>query len=115
MGELVSTYTKQSIYKHKHGDTLDLSGELTVSGESVEDITLWTAACEVRDADYNLVEQLSFEWLSSETNMCRIKSQQDTSSWPIGRLFFDVQFTSTSGDIISTPTVTLIVERDITL
>ena len=102
------------VHTHKRGDTFDMSGYSELTNGDAPDLTGWTGASEVRDDDGLLIEALTFSWLDSSLGLCRVKSIDDTSAWPLGRLFFDIQLTTATGEIQSTPTVTLLVVGDIT-
>ena len=94
--------------KFKRGDTFDSSGQVTVKrydGQEVGDLTGWTGASQVRDDQYALIDDLTFEWIDAAQRKCRIKSG-DTSEWPVGRAFIDIEFTAPApeGTVISTDT-----------
>lgn len=76
----------------------------------------WNIDSEVRKESGGLVDTLVATWLDEPTRKTIKLFKLDTSGWPTGRLFFDVQFTRISDDYVrSTETVTLNVVRDQTI
>lgn len=98
----------------KQGDTLDLSGFAQLDDGGVAILTGWSGAAQVRDMSGVLIEALTFEWLDASQGLMRIYSVNDTTAWPVGRAQFDVQFTTGTGEVVSTPTVYLTIEGDVT-
>ena len=99
-------------YEHKHGDTFDFSGAATLENGGTVNMTGWGGESQIREADGTVVEQLTFAWIDASTGTCRVYSGASTVAWPEGRVFFDIQFTTDTGTIVSTPTVTLVIGGD---
>jgi len=99
---------------HKRGDTFDYSGVLRNGGQ-VEDFTGWTLAAEIRQqSSLTLVATLQATWVDAETGLLRLRAT-NTTSWRPGRAVMDVQFTTPTGDIVSSPTVPLVIVQDTTI
>lgn len=104
--------------QHRRGDTFDRSGHVAISqdGVPVTDLTGWTGRCQIRTADGRLVAEPVFEWLDAQQSLCRVyvPNGTGTAAWPIGPALMDIQFTSPSGDVISTEAAPLQIVKDIT-
>jgi len=101
------------IIRHKQGDTFDFSGVATDGDGDAFDFTGWAGLSQVRKTDGTLIEQLTFTWLDASTGLLQVKSVDDTQAWPVGKSFFDIQFTTAAGEVISTPTVTVEIIKDV--
>jgi hypothetical protein len=103
------------MYQHKRGDTLDLSGQVTVTdgGQPVTDLTGWTGRSELRRPDGMLIASLTFTWIDPMQRLVRLRAT-DTGRWALGAAEMDLQFTSPSGDVISTPTQQIEIVREVT-
>ena len=100
---------------HKRGDTFDFSGQaqiLDASGNTV-DLTGWSIASAIKTVGRTTVTNLNAVWLDDSAGLLRIYAT-DTSGWALGAAILDVQFTSPSGDIVSTKTVTINIIEDVT-
>jgi hypothetical protein len=103
------------LVEHKRGDTFDLSGavDVTLDGQSVEDLTGWTARSQLRTPVGTLVAELDVVWLDASKRLLRLrKSASATLTWVLGEVLIDIELTSPAGDVVSTPTASLIVTRD---
>ncbi len=88
----------------KRTDTFDLSGPVSINGpdgEAISDLTGWTGRSEIRTVRGRLIAELNFAWLDASQRLCRIWSD-DTSNWDVGKAETDIQFTSPTGQRIST-------------
>ncbi len=100
--------------EHIRGDTFDYSGQLglTVQGVATPNLAGWTGRSQVRTLDGTLIEALTFEWIDDSQSQVHIFSQNDTSSWPLGKAQWDIELTSPAGKRISTKLVTFTIIRD---
>lgn len=90
----------------KRGDTYDWSGQLTVidNGAYVEDLTGWEGVSQIRTRQGRLVAALEFTWIDASQRLCRIRSLDDTSGWPIGEVLTDIKVIKPDGSKGSTST-----------
>lgn len=103
------------LVQHKRGDTFDLSGaiDVTLDGQSVTDLTGWTGRSQLRTPVGKLVAELEFVWLDATKRLVRLrKAAADTLTWELGEVHIDIELTGPAGDVVSTPTASLIVTRD---
>jgi hypothetical protein len=109
---------------HKRGDTWSTVGQATIkdltTGELV-DLTDWQIASELRKPDGTLIAAFACTYTGTTTDPeTEVETQTfthiatDTSSWPVGMAEIDVQFTSPSGQVVSTDTQVIKVVRDVT-
>jgi hypothetical protein len=103
------------LVQHKRGDTFDLSGaiDVTLDGQAVQDLTGWTGRSQLRTTAGKLVAELDFVWLDATKRLVRLrKSASATLTWELGEVLIDIELTSPAGDVVSTPTATLLVTKD---
>ncbi len=94
---------------HKRGDTFLLTGTTDVP------LTGYTIASQVRDKSFKLIAQLTVNITqTSPTGIYTLSYPAGSSSWPVGLLECDVQYTDGSGFIVSTETFEIDVLRDVT-
>jgi len=92
----------------KRGDTLQLACSCD------NNITGWSILAQVRDTNQKLISPLTVNISqSSPTGVFTLTPTVATSSWPIGTLYMDIQYTTASGQVVSTETVGIEVVRDI--
>ena len=98
--------------QHKRGDTFD---HLLLLPDSFADgfFVGWAVASQVRTTRGKLVADLAVSWAdpAADTRVLQLLGA-DTTTWPVGTLEFDVQFTRSDGVVRSTETVLLEVLRD---
>lgn len=97
---------------HKRGDTFKLMCAVAIN-EVAQDITGWAIASQVRKGSI-LVETLTIEPISAAAGTFMLTSEQRTDSWPTGDLQLDVEYTLSSGQVISTETLTISCIKDVT-
>lgn len=86
----------------------------TVSG-TISDFTGWSGASQIREARTKaLVADLTFEWVDASAGLWRIKSSSATTDWPVKLLLCDVEFTSPTGEVVSTRAFGVNILEDIT-
>lgn len=92
--------------KHKRGDTFSYSGlipsDFDVAGAQITSQIRNGAGQKIAD----LVVDVSGNLLSLRCG--------DTTGWPVGAAEIDIQFALPSGDIVSTSTERVVIEKDIT-
>lgn len=89
----------------KQGDTFLLSLAVTVDGVA-QDCTLWEVQSKIdehKNPQADPVADLVVTWLDRAAGLFTLSA--DTSTWPIGNLFFDIQYTTDSAQIITTDSV----------
>jgi hypothetical protein len=89
---------------HKRGNTLVLTGEVRVDGK-LQELQGWSIRAQVRKKDL-LVETLTVTKSEEFMGLYVLTSAPSTALWPLGDLCFDVEYTNTVGQIVSTETVT---------
>ena len=95
---------------HKRGDTFLLAGTRADKSGNPVVITGMTITSKVRRVAY---QQALVVTITDPANGAFSLSQADTSTWPIGTLFCDVQFISGS-TTVSSETFKIVVEEDVT-
>jgi hypothetical protein len=86
------------VFKFKRGDTFILGCEVGVN------LSLWEVRSQVRHGD-KLVATLVYTLVSSSAELSQYKLHfDDTTDWPIGKLNCDIEYTTDTGQIISTET-----------
>lgn len=93
----------------KRGDTFSMLNTL-----ADEDITGWTIASQVRRHDGYLIDTLVPSIIDGPSGQYSLESSGSTDGWPVGAAVFDIQYTDTSGLIVSTETVSLVIQEDVT-
>lgn len=92
--------------KHKRGDTFSYYGlipsDFDVAGAQITSQIRNGAGLKIAD----LVVDVSGNLLSLRCG--------DTTGWPVGTAEIDIQFALPSGDIVSTSTERVVIEKDIT-
>lgn len=100
--------------QHKRGDTFLYAAVLRESKTGpVIDLSGWTIASMIRDADGVLIEELVVT-VTDAANGAYTISAADTTAWPVGLAYWDIEYTDTHGVIQSTDTVTVSILQDIT-
>ncbi len=102
--------------QHKRGDTFSFSGTVraTVNGTENTDFAGWAASSQLRQPNKTLVTDLDVTWLDQSTGLIKLEHTGSTQDWPLGDVQMDIQFTSGSGEIVSTETVTFENVDDVT-
>lgn len=95
----------------KRGDSFILDGAVSENSAAI-DITGWSIKAQVRYAD-QLVEELACTVVSAAAGTYRVASA-GTQTWPVGTLQADVQYTTDSGQIVSTETFLITCSADVT-
>lgn len=96
----------------KRGDTFNPLIRVTEDNSEPVNISNWTIISQVRDIRDNLISTLNVSNRvdsSGEFNLGTL----DTSSWPVGELFWDIQYINAEGVKISTETIVIRCIKDI--
>lgn len=112
------------MHTHKQGDSWSTVGQATIkdltTGELV-DLTDWQIASELRTPGGELIAAFDCAYTGTTTDPAtQVQTQTfthiatTTSNWPVGLAELDVQFTSPSGQVVSTDTQVIKVLRDVT-
>lgn len=107
--------------RHKRGDTwryIHVADIRNTAGALV-DLTGWTLLSQLRkggsaQADGEIIATFTCSWTNVGTQEFQTLLA-NTAAWPIGNAEFDVQFTSPGGEVVSWPTVTVEIVKDITI
>lgn len=101
---------------HKRGDTFSyawLMDNILPSGESQDfDATDWTGKCQIRRNGV-LIDQIPFSW-TTQIPAVFTTIKEDTKHWLPALHQIDVEFRTHAGQKISSPTIDVIVQEDIT-
>lgn len=94
----------------KRGDTFAFF--MTLADEEGNPIIPESIRCHLRDKQYRMVAEATIT--ETDTSGKYLFEWGSTENWPIGSLLFDIEITDVTGGIISTDTMELTVERDVT-
>ena len=98
--------------EHKRGDTFVKSNVVSDANGTVN-ITGWTIASSLRDADDAKISDCAVV-VTNATVGAYTLTVANTTAWPIGALFWDIQYTDSNGVTFSTETIQVNVLLDIT-
>lgn len=103
------------VFNCKRGDTFKRSAQVFENFENKTTLNLagYTIRSQVRDSVGSLISTAVITITNAAAGMFDIEF--DTTSWTVGKLRTDIEFTFPSGQITSTETSTIIVEEDITI
>lgn len=91
----------------KRGDSLTLTCTTDI------DITGWTIQSQVRTESGRLVDTLSVNITqTTPTGLFKLTPNTDTSLWPLGDLYCDIQYTTSANVVVSTDTFIIELVRD---
>jgi len=97
----------------KPGDTFLLECSVTEDNATPLDLTGWTIASQVRTKRGVLLADLTVDIHTPATGEYSLRTDA-TSDWPTGVAEMDIAYTDSGGRIMSTETLTLSVEHDVT-
>jgi hypothetical protein len=99
---------------HKRGDTFLYDAVLRQSKSGpVIDLTDWTIASMIRDGEDVLIEELTVTVTNAALGEYSIRVD-DTTAWPVGTAYWDIQYTDSNDIIRSTDTMNLNIIEDVT-
>lgn len=100
----------------KRGDSFDLSGQLLEEeGGAPISIAGWSVRSQIRSSAGELIAELTTEITDPAAGKYSLTSPPaETATWPVGNARMDIQFTDAGGRVMSTQTVTVRVEEDVT-
>lgn len=101
---------------HKRGDSWSYIGTAGIKDPqgALIDLTAWTIASQAKNpATGELVATFTCAWISA-VDQTYTHQLLDTTGLPLSIIELDVQFTSPSGFVISTPTTTVTIVKDVT-
>ena len=103
------------IVNFKRGDTFEAAVRLRDDMGALVDLVAGSITCasQIRDSEDVLIQQLSVANDTVPTGKVLSATAVQTASWPVGQLFWDVQW-SKDGKVFSTDTLTIDVEKDVT-
>lgn len=97
----------------KRGDTFIVQGAVTVS-DLAQSLSGWTIASQVRNGSA-LLTSLTVTWVNQANGTYQLSAAPAaTVNWPIKLLSCDIQYTSPSGQVISTDTFGINCQADVT-
>lgn len=98
----------------KRGDTFERNCQLTENGTPI-DITGWSIKSQIRDSSGVLIDDLDTSITDVATGLYKLsKPAASTALWEPGGHLFDIEFTTSAGSVMSTETVRINIETDIT-
>lgn len=90
-----------------------MQGQVTVN-DAAQSLTGWTVASQVRNGT-SLLTTLTVTWVNQAGGIYQLSAAPNaTASWPIKMLSCDIQYTSPSGQVISTETFGINCQADVT-
>lgn len=95
----------------KRGDTFLLEGTVT-QNSTPQDITGWTIRSQVRNGPV-LIAALTVNYLDRALGKYQLRFD-NTSNWPVRSLQCDIEYTTSSGQVVSSETFDIEVAADIT-
>lgn len=99
--------------KVKRGDTFVLDGVLSEGGTPT-DMTGWTVRSQVRYG-VSLLAELQVDYLDRAAGRYRLTALPSvTAQWPVNKLQADVEYTTSSGQVVSTETFEVDCLADVT-
>lgn len=73
------------------------------------DFTLWQIASQIRDGE-TLIADLALTWVDRAKGKFRLScAAAETASWPLKRLKWDIKYTTGTGQVIYSQTMTLVI------
>ncbi len=96
----------------KRGDTFSPLISVTEDNNEPVNITNWTILSQVRDRQDTLVSALTVSNRNNSAGTFNL-SAASTSTWPVGELYWDIEYTNASGVKVSTETVLIKCLKDI--
>ena len=96
----------------KRGDTFTTEAVL-VDGNTPTDLTGWSIRSQIR-RNNQLIDELVVDIVAPEEGRYTMTSSAPTTNWPIATLRSDIEYTTPTGQIISTDTYYINCVEDIT-
>nr|WP_294915334.1 hypothetical protein [uncultured Neokomagataea sp.] len=96
----------------KAGQTFQIACTITADDGALIDLSDYAINAQIRDALGNLVSQLFTRKPANTMGIVNIWSE--TQSWPLGRLFCDLQFIRPDGVIQFSETFSIVVSASVT-
>lgn len=97
----------------KRGDTFLVTCQAVIDGVPV-DLTGWSIRSHVRDRKDALLGDLQVTITDAAQGSYSLR-HDDTTAWPAGQNYCDIEYTTDAGQVISTDTIEVRVAKDITL
>ncbi len=103
------------IVNFKRGDTFEAVVRLRDDMAALVDLVAGGITCtsQIRDSEDVLIQQLSVANDTAPTGKVLSATPAQTAAWPVAQLLWDVQW-SKDGQVFSTETLTIDVEKDVT-
>ena len=101
--------------QHKRGDSWSYIGiaDIRSPDGTLIDLPGWSIASEGRTGSGALVQTFSMDWIDPVAQTYSMQAM-NTRDWKLGTLNLDIQFSSPSGFVISTPTAAIEIVNDVT-
>ena len=97
----------------KRGDTFIIQVQVSQDSTGI-DIYGWTIKSQIKKGS-TLIEELTYTPVDLSTGVYQLSCiPTKTALWPVGVLDCDIQYTTTTGQVISTDTFQINVIKDIT-
>ena len=97
----------------KRGETFLLECQVKGADGVALNLTGWAIVSQIRDNRDRLIATLTVDIHTPATGQYRVR-YDDTDEWPPGEAHMDIAYTDASGRAMSTETLTVSVERDVT-
>jgi len=97
----------------KRGETFLLECSVSNPDGSPVDLTGWTIVSQIRDGHGVLISALSVDIHTPAAGQYRLRGN-DTDAWPPGRAHMDVAYTDVGGRALTTETVAVEIEHEVT-
>jgi hypothetical protein len=104
------------MWRHKYKDSWSFIGKASIKNteDVLIDLTGWSIKSQLRKTDGSLIVTFDCSWVDP-VQQTYLHQCLKTCSWPSNtECRLDIQFTSPSGFVISTPTLVVFVEKDVT-
>ena len=97
----------------KRGETLLLECTVANPDGSPLDLTGWSIASQIRDGHDTLIATLTVDLYTPVAGQYRLTGAT-TGAWPQGLAHMDIAYTDAGGRALSTETLTIGIEREVT-
>ena len=98
----------------KRGDTFILYCQLTEDDGTPISLQNWDVKSKIRKVNKDLIATLDYVTIDIPNGRFKLRTTSDTSKWPIGQHFCDIEYTTDTDRVMSTQTFIIDVVEDIT-
>lgn len=98
----------------KRGDSFVLALKVS-SGEAPQDLTGWEIRSSIGSADGKVADlAVNIFDQTDPDNLGQYVLSGKSNTWPVGPLFFDIRYTTNTGEVITTETADVLLVRAVT-